>query len=70
MTIKFSDNLKMLRKQEGLTQADLAKVLGTTQRKVSYWEAGKIEPDLFSLWAISDYFKVSIDYLVGREVFD
>lgn len=66
MNIRFADNLKALRKQENLTQADLANKLHTTQRKVSHWESGKIEPDLSSLWEISDYFDVTIDYLIGK----
>ncbi len=67
MDIKFSENLKMLRIELGLSQIDLAKKMHTTQRKVSYWESGKIEPDLKSLWDLSDIFDVSIDFLIGKE---
>ena len=63
----FASNLKQLRVLAGLKQIDLAKILNTTQRKVSYWESGKIEPDLDSLWSIADYFNISIDELLGRE---
>ena len=51
-----------------LKQIDLANILSTTQRKVSYWESGKIEPDLESLWLIADYFNITIDELVGRDI--
>lgn len=67
MSIKFSKILKELREQQCLTQNDLATALNTTQRKVSYWESAKIEPDLESLWRIADFFDVTIDYLLGRE---
>ena len=50
-----------------MSQNKLADVLETTQRKISYWESGKIEPDLVSLWKIADFFDVSIDYLLGRK---
>lgn len=67
MKIMFSVNLKLLREGAGLRQQDLAEKLDTTQRKVSYWESGKIEPDLESLWRIADFFGVTIDELVGKE---
>jgi len=38
MKNKFALNIKNLRILAGLKQNDLAKVLNTTQRKVSYWE--------------------------------
>ncbi|MBQ7339374.1 MAG: helix-turn-helix transcriptional regulator [Clostridia bacterium] len=63
----FSENLRRLRIEKKLKQEELAKSLCTTQRKVSYWESGKIEPDINSLWAIADFFEISIDELVGRE---
>ena len=69
MNVLFSANLKALREAAGMRQIDLAKVLNITQRKVSYWESGKIEPDLESLWKIADYFKISIDELIGRKDF-
>ena len=50
-----------------MQQKDLAQHLGTTQRKVSYWETGKVEPDLQTLWEISDIFDVSIDFLIGKK---
>ncbi len=69
MKITFAENLKMLRENSKLTQQQLADALHTTQRKVSYWESGKIEPDLENLWKICDYFDISIDELIGRSFF-
>lgn len=66
MKNSFSKNLKEYRLSSSLTQSDLAKLLKTTQRKISYWESGKIEPDLDSLIAVADIFDISIDELVGR----
>lgn len=67
MEIKFSKIIKELREQHHLTQNDFAVAIGTTQRKVSYWETAKIEPDLQSLWRIADFFDVTVDYLLGRK---
>lgn len=67
MKLLFSANLKELRKSEGLLQRELAEKLGTTERKISYLENGKYEPDLQMLWKIADYFDVSCDELIGRK---
>ena len=62
----YSKRLKELRKEMGLTQTQLAKSLGATQRQISFWENGQIEPSIFWLIKIADFFDVTIDYLVGR----
>lgn len=67
MEIKFSKIIKELREQHHLTQNEFAVAICATQRKVSYWETAKIEPDLQSLWRIADFFDVTVDYLLGRE---
>ena len=67
MINEFSNNLKKLRIEKKLKQSDLAEKLCTTQRKISYWESGKVEPDIASLWQLADFFEISIDELVGRE---
>lgn len=69
MKIMFAQRLRELRKEKNLLQSELAKALNITQRKVSYWEKEKIEPDLASLWKLSEYFSVSIDYLIGKSDF-
>ncbi len=66
MEVRFSQNLKALRAGANLTQGALAQGLGTTQRKVSYWESGKVEPDIADLWKIADFFDVTVDELIGR----
>lgn len=65
--LKFAERLRTLRREMDLTQNKLADILETTQRKVSYWENGMVEPDLYSLWKIADFFDVSVDYLLGRK---
>lgn len=66
MELKFAQRLKSLRKEKGLKQSELAQALNVTQRKISYWETAQLEPDLLSLWKISNYFGVSCDYLIGK----
>lgn len=63
----FGERLKILRKENHLNQEEIAKILGCTQRKISYMEQGVTEPDLQSLVKLADYFGVSIDFLCGRK---
>ncbi|MCL2176940.1 MAG: helix-turn-helix domain-containing protein [Firmicutes bacterium] len=63
----FKTRLKELRKELNLTQEILAKDLNVLSSKVSDWEKGRGRPDIEMLKQLSDYFMVSIDFLVGRE---
>ncbi len=65
MVIIFGKRLQQLRKEKGLTQAQLSKVLNTTQRRISYLELGIVEPDLSTLVELSRFFEVSTDFLLG-----
>lgn len=62
----FGNNLKNLRKENGLSQSAIAKRIGVTQQCVSEWEKGNMEPTLSNLWQLADLFNLSIDALVGR----
>ncbi len=46
-------------------QSDVAKKLGITQRKLSYIETGKTEPNIEDLKAICKYYNISADYILG-----
>ena len=59
--------LRDLRFQAGMTQSELAKKLGTTQRCVSNWENGNARPDLETIIAIADVFNETTDYVLGRD---
>ena len=60
----FSEKLTALRKQEGLSQEQLADRLGVTRQSVSKWESGAAFPELIKLISLSEIFGVSVDYLV------
>ena len=59
--------LKELREEYALTQTQLAKELGFTQNIISKWEKGRIEPNIQTLVILSNYFHVTIDYLIGKD---
>lgn len=64
--MKFGDRLKSLRMMNNLSQTDFGKILNKSANNISQYETGKREPDLETLKIISDYFKVSLDYLLGK----
>ena len=61
------NNLKAARKAAGMTQSEVAKIVGITQNGYSYWENGKAKIDNESLAKLSRLFGVSIDYLIGAD---
>lgn len=64
---KFSDRLRLLRNENGLSQLELAKQLGCVSKSsVNMYERGEREPSLETLEVIADYFNVDMDYLLGK----
>ena len=59
--------LKELREEYALTQTQLAKELGFAQNTISQWEKGRIDPNVQTLVILSNYFHVTIDYLIGKD---
>lgn len=56
-----------MRQSKELNQVQLADKLGVKKQSVSNWENDNIMPSVDMLERIADYFKVSTDYLLGRE---
>ena len=63
----FAENLKMLRKQAGMSQEQLAEKLGVSRQAVTKWETGAGIPDIENIMAISTLFDISIDDLLSNE---
>lgn len=63
---KLINRLKELRKEKGLTQIELAKLLNVSDRSVGFYETGERDPDTDTLKLLADFFNVSIDYLLCR----
>lgn len=58
--------IKSLREQHQLTQKQLANAISVSQQTISGYENGSRVPDQNTLELLADYFKCSIDYLVGK----
>ena len=66
----FSENLKILRKQKGLTQEALAIKLHITRQTISKWEKGLSVPDAEQLVRLAEVLEVPITQLLGQKVAD
>lgn len=65
----FGQNLQTLRRQNGLSQQQLAEQLGVSRQAVSKWELDAAKPDIDNVIQISRLFDVSIDELLTGEPF-
>ncbi len=65
---EFGERLKSLRTQQGLTQGQLASMLGVSRSTIAGYEAPSKQrkPDFDVICRLSDIFNVSADYLLGR----
>lgn len=60
--------LKSLREDKDLKQSDVAKLLNVSQVSYGRYELGLSEPSIDSLIKLADFYNVSLDYLVGRDI--
>lgn len=65
MDFQIGENIKRFRLDRGLTQEEVAAHLGVSFQSISKWERGDGYPDITMLPALSNYFEISIDELLG-----
>jgi transcriptional regulator with XRE-family HTH domain len=63
---KFHERLISLRKEREITQTELAQVMGKKRSTISGYEIEGKQPDFDTLCRLSEYFEVTVDYLLGR----
>ena len=66
--MSFRDNLQYLRTQRGMTQEQLAMLLGVSRQSISKWESEKAYPEMDKLLTICDLFGCTLDDLVLGDV--
>ena len=64
----FGKRLKELRKREHKTQVEMAKLLECTDRHYQRMEYGLVNVPSLTLLKLADYFEVSTDFLLGRDI--
>lgn len=62
----FNERLRICRKNKGITQEDIAHILGFRYSTYCRYEHGGTEPTISDAARIADFFGVSLDYLAGR----
>ncbi|MCD8381708.1 MAG: helix-turn-helix domain-containing protein [Clostridiales bacterium] len=63
----FGDKILKLRKEKGLSQDALAELLGVSRQAISKWELGEAMPDISNIIQLSQFFHVSLDFLMNDE---
>lgn len=63
----INERIKQLRQARSMTQVELASGLGVSKQCVSNWENDYIQPSIEMLIKLAEFFKVSTDYLLGRD---
>lgn len=66
--MNFSDNLKRLRKENNLSQEELAEKLNVSRQSVSKWESNSAYPEMDKIIQISNMFNVGIDELLNKDI--
>jgi len=62
----YTEALKNQREINGLSQSALAKSVGFSQQKISYYESGKHSPSIEDCIKLADFYGVTLDEIVGR----
>ena len=60
----FGERLYQLRKTKSISQEELAELLDVSRQSISKWENDKAYPEMTRLLFMSEYFDVSLDYLM------
>lgn len=63
----LSEKIYTLRRKSGLSQEQLAEIIGVSRQAISKWEGGLSVPESEKLIAISEYFNVTLDYLLKED---
>ena len=66
--MNFKDNLKKIRKDNNLSQEELAEKLNVTRQSVSKWESGAAYPEMDKVIQICKMFNVNIDDLLNKDI--
>ena len=61
-----ASRLKMARENKGYSKVEVAKALNIATSSMTYYEQGKAVPSIDKLYALADYYGVTMDWLCGR----
>lgn len=64
-SVKFGENLSLLRRQKGYTKAELAEKLNVSATSVGYWEKGKTKPKLDMIDKLAEILEVPVPTIMN-----
>ena len=64
----IAKNFRKLRSFKGLNQTEFADLFGITRSTVGSYEEGRAEPKLDTLLKVADYFKLTVDDIIRKEL--
>lgn len=67
MKTKFNERFKELKKESGLSDFKLGKLLGVSNATICRWENGQSDIKSNDLIKVAQFFGVTLEYLVGLE---
>lgn len=62
---QLAARLREARKQRGLSQEEVAALIGTTSRSITRWENGECDPGFVAVTLLAGAYRVSLDWLAG-----
>ena len=68
MKSNFADNLKKIRKENNLSQEQLADKLGVSRQSVSKWESSAAYPEMDKVLQLCKMFNLNIDELLNQNI--
>ena len=68
MNNKFSENLKKIRKDNNLSQEQLADEIGVSRQAISKWESAVAYPEMDKIIILSEKFNLNIDDLLHKDI--
>ena len=68
MNNQFSENLKKIRKENNLSQEQLADELGVSRQAISKWESSVAYPEMDKIIMICNKFNLNIDDLLNKDI--
>lgn len=66
--MNIGEELKFHRQKANLSQNELANLINTSQQNISRWEKNEVEPSISFCVILADYYGITLDELIGREV--
>lgn len=61
---QFGEKIREKRKSLKLTQTEVSREINVSRQTISSWENGKSYPDILTLIALSNFYSLSLDYLM------